>query len=80
MGGVVSPGRNNEELVDNLCKGGYINTPEVERVFRILDRKDYMALRDGETNKFIIIYIYIYNIIWLKHKSNIHAANLSLVR
>ena len=48
MGGVVSPGRNNEELVDNLCKGGRISTPEVERVFRILDRKDYMALRDGE--------------------------------
>ena len=46
MGGVVSAGRDNDELIDNLCKGGYIITPEVERVFRILDRKSYMVFRD----------------------------------
>lgn len=47
MGGVVSSGENNEELVDNLCKEGYILTPEVEKVFRIVDRQKYMIF-DGE--------------------------------
>ncbi len=32
MGGAVSAGRDNEELVDNLCYEGYINEPSVERV------------------------------------------------
>lgn len=32
MGGAVSAGRDNEELVDNLCNEGYINQPSVERV------------------------------------------------
>ena len=32
MGGAVSAGRNNHELVTNLCKEDYIRTPEVERV------------------------------------------------
>ena len=45
----MSPGRNNDELVDNLCKEGYIMTPEVERVFRILDRKDYMVFQNEGT-------------------------------
>ena len=57
MGGVVSAGRNNDELIDNLCKGGYIITPEVERVFRILDRKEYMVFREEG------IYIYVLNMI-----------------
>ena len=32
MGGAVSSGRNNSELVDNLCYENYIQTPEVEMV------------------------------------------------
>ncbi len=32
MGGAVSAGQNNDELVDNLCYENYIHTPEVERV------------------------------------------------
>ena len=32
MGEVVSAGRNNNELVDNLCHENYIQTPEVETV------------------------------------------------
>ena len=32
MGGVVSAGQNNEELVDNLCQEGYIHEPRVEKV------------------------------------------------
>lgn len=38
MGGVVSAGENNEELVDNLCEAEYITSPEVETVFRKVDR------------------------------------------
>lgn len=38
MGGVVSAGESNEELVDNLCEADYITTPEVETVFRKVDR------------------------------------------
>ena len=38
----MSAGRDNDELVDNLCKESYIVTPQVERVFRTLDRRDYM--------------------------------------
>jgi protein-L-isoaspartate O-methyltransferase len=38
MGGSVSSGRNNDELVDNLVKGGLIKTPIIERVFRAVDR------------------------------------------
>ena len=38
MGGSVSSGRNNDELVDNLVKGGLIKTQIIERVFRAVDR------------------------------------------
>ena len=38
MGGVVSAGENNEELVDNLCEAEYITSPEVETAFRKVDR------------------------------------------
>ena len=33
MGGAVSAGQNNAELVDNLCMENYISTPEVEKVY-----------------------------------------------
>lgn len=43
MGGAVSSGRDNNELIDNLMGGNYIRTRTVERVFRALDRADYMT-------------------------------------
>lgn len=43
MGGAVSSGRDNNELIDNLMGGNYIRTRPVERVFRSLDRADYMT-------------------------------------
>ncbi|XP_045785553.1 dentin matrix acidic phosphoprotein 1-like isoform X2 [Maniola jurtina] len=43
MGGAVSSGRDNNELIDNLMSGNYIRTKEVERVFRALDRAEYMT-------------------------------------
>ena len=48
MGGAVSAGRDNDDLVDNLCEEKYIVTPEVERVFRMIDRADYMVFNPDE--------------------------------
>ncbi|OAD54802.1 Protein-L-isoaspartate O-methyltransferase domain-containing protein 1 [Eufriesea mexicana] len=42
MGAAVSSGQNNDELVDNLMKSGYIRTRIVEQVFRAIDRADYV--------------------------------------
>ena len=41
MGGSLSSGQNNDELVDNLRKDDYIKTREVEQVFRMVDRAHY---------------------------------------
>ncbi|XP_013790922.2 protein-L-isoaspartate O-methyltransferase domain-containing protein 1-like [Limulus polyphemus] len=41
MGGAVSAGEDNEELVDNLVEEEYLKTPLIERVFRAVDRGDY---------------------------------------
>lgn len=41
MGGAVSAGQDNTELVDNLVEAEYIKTPIVEKVFRAVDRGDY---------------------------------------
>jgi protein-L-isoaspartate O-methyltransferase len=38
MGGSVSSGRNNDELIDNLVDGGLIKSQMVESVFRTVDR------------------------------------------
>eukprot|EP00731_Ephydatia_muelleri_P031831 Em0023g338a len=48
MGGAVSAGQDNDELVDNLCYDDYITTPDVESAFRIVDRADYMQFGDKE--------------------------------
>ncbi|XP_074640861.1 uncharacterized protein LOC141898708 [Tubulanus polymorphus] len=41
MGGAVSQGENNDELIDNLAEADYIKTPNVEKVFRAVDRAMY---------------------------------------
>lgn len=38
MGGSVSSGQNNDELIDNLVEGGLIKSNQIERVFRCIDR------------------------------------------
>lgn len=62
MGGTVSSGHNNDELVDNLIESGLIKTNLVERVFRAVDRGIFylpkfktfayrdLAWREGTTN------------------------------
>nr|KAG5705842.1 hypothetical protein BaRGS_030732 [Batillaria attramentaria] len=41
MGGAVSTGDDNDELIDNLVDADYIKTPQTERIFRAVDRADY---------------------------------------
>lgn len=41
MGGVVSVGKDNDELVDNLKEMNYIKLLEVEYVLRVVNRVDY---------------------------------------
>ncbi len=60
MGGSVSSGQNNDELIDNLVEGGLIKSQLIERVFRCVDRGDFflpeardrayrdLAWRDGQ--------------------------------
>ncbi|CAH0554528.1 unnamed protein product [Brassicogethes aeneus] len=41
MGGVVSSGQSNDDLIDNLLEADYIKTSDIERVFRAVDRANY---------------------------------------
>ncbi|KAM8946663.1 protein-L-isoaspartate O-methyltransferase domain-containing protein 2 [Pelodytes ibericus] len=41
MGGAVSAGEDNDELIDNLKEAQYIQTDVVEQAFRAIDRADY---------------------------------------
>ncbi|XP_043545271.1 protein-L-isoaspartate O-methyltransferase domain-containing protein 1 [Chiloscyllium plagiosum] len=41
MGGAVSAGEDNDDLIDNLKEAQYIRTERVERAFRAIDRADY---------------------------------------
>lgn len=41
MGGVVSSGANNDDLIDNLLEADYIKSSTIERVFRAVDRAEY---------------------------------------
>uniref|UniRef100_A0A803KF62 Protein-L-isoaspartate (D-aspartate) O-methyltransferase domain containing 2 n=1 Tax=Xenopus tropicalis TaxID=8364 RepID=A0A803KF62_XENTR len=41
MGGAVSAGQDNDELIDNLKEAQYIRTEAVERAFRAIDRSEY---------------------------------------
>ncbi|MCJ8728444.1 hypothetical protein PDJAM_G00004610, partial [Pangasius djambal] len=41
MGGAVSAGEDNDDLIDNLKEAQYIRTDKVEQAFRAIDRGDY---------------------------------------
>ena len=41
MGGAVSAGEDNDDLIDNLKEADYIKTEHIERVFRAVDRAQY---------------------------------------
>ncbi|XP_056594340.1 protein-L-isoaspartate O-methyltransferase domain-containing protein 1 [Triplophysa dalaica] len=41
MGGAVSAGEDNDDLIDNLKEAQYVRTERVEQAFRAIDRGDY---------------------------------------
>ncbi|KAG8200214.1 hypothetical protein JTE90_024993 [Oedothorax gibbosus] len=41
MGGTVSTGTTNDELIDHLVEAEFIKTPMIQRVFRAVDRANY---------------------------------------
>nr|CAB3264708.1 protein-L-isoaspartate O-methyltransferase domain-containing protein 1 [Phallusia mammillata] len=41
MGGAVSAGENNDELIDNLLEANYIKSQNIENIFRAVDRGNY---------------------------------------
>lgn len=41
MGGAVSAGEDNDDLIDNLKEAYYIRSDLVEQAFRAIDRADY---------------------------------------
>ena len=41
MGGAVSAGQDNNELIDNLVDAGYIKNDTIQRIFRAVDRGNY---------------------------------------
>ncbi|XP_054273851.1 protein-L-isoaspartate O-methyltransferase domain-containing protein 1-like [Macrosteles quadrilineatus] len=51
MGGAVSTGLDNDDLIDNLSQARYIKTPEIEKVFRAVDRATYF-LPDFKMNAY----------------------------
>ena len=48
MGGAVSAGVDNNELVDNLVAADYIKNSLIEKVFRVVDRGDYYLPHEKE--------------------------------
>lgn len=49
MGGAVSTGRDNDELVDNLIDASYITTKQTEKIFRAVDRGHYYPAEHRST-------------------------------
>ena len=43
MGGAVSAGEDNDELIDNLVEADYIKSRRIESIFRAVDRAHYYA-------------------------------------
>lgn len=41
MGGAVSAGENNDELIDNLVEADYIKSASITEIFRAVDRAQY---------------------------------------
>ncbi|CAL1285755.1 unnamed protein product [Larinioides sclopetarius] len=56
MGGAVSAGENNDELIDNLVEAEYIKTPAVERIFRAVDRGTYGINHGVELHEEVVLY------------------------
>lgn len=61
MGGAVSAGEDNDDLIDNLKEAYYIRSDLVEQAFRAIDRADYY-LDDYRDNAYKVSQIALHNI------------------
>lgn len=64
MGGSVSSGKDNDELIDNLIDAALITSKHVENVFRTVDRGNYYtSAADGtpHVNPYLVPYILFYS-------------------
>lgn len=70
MGGAVSAGEDNDDLIDNLKEAYYIRSDLVEQAFRAIDRADYY-LDDYRDNAYKvsnnIIFVYFHHVLSLGH-------------
>lgn len=72
MGGAVSAGEDNDDLIDNLKEAYYIRSDLVEQAFRAIDRADYY-LDDYRDNAYkvskegctVSVIDLIFDLIWL---------------
>lgn len=61
MGGAVSAGEDNDDLIDNLKEAYYIRSDLVEQAFRAIDRADYY-LDDYRDNAYKVSQVALHNI------------------
>lgn len=61
MGGAVSAGEDNDDLIDNLKEAYYIRSDLVEQAFRAIDRADYY-LDDYRDNAYKVSQIALHRI------------------
>lgn len=67
MGGAVSAGEDNDDLIDNLKEAYYIRSDLVEQAFRAIDRADYY-LDDYRDNAYKVSQIALHNISRLQYQ------------
>lgn len=76
MGGAVSAGEDNDDLIDNLKEAYYIRSDLVERAFRAIDRADYYLdeYRDNAYKvrlmKISVIQCFVYPLLKCKEMDN----------
>lgn len=78
MGGAVSAGEDNDDLIDNLKEAYYIRSDLVEQAFRAIDRADYY-LDDYRDNAYKVSQIALHHISrFLCHRNiNMHRIHIT---
>lgn len=74
MGGAVSAGEDNDDLIDNLKEAYYIRSDLVEQAFRAIDRADYY-LDDYRDNAYKVSQVALHNVSRLKIKMYKYSKN-----
>ena len=64
MGGAVSAGETNSDLIDNLVDADYIRTDAVQRVFRAVDIGNYYLPEHRSAAYKVIQYFFYYTTVF----------------